>query len=632
MTGLGSFASSWIRLNSEPTGDVTLTPRADNEFLLRVTTAREDNTLVFTPDNWRDRQSVTMTEVDERPDGAADPGKDVPVIVQYAVSGGGYDEVEAPRRVVRVRRAVARSANFDIRPPRSSLPEDGGTMTYELEPADADNTCAQLREVIGPEGTGIVYIVPIASDPEAVTLSTNRSDNAIRITSGNCRDVHRVTVTAIDDDIVNTPDRELEIGHVVTVDPATVDGSDLGGLATRFPLTLADDDTAGTTVSPVSLQVGEDGGTAGYTVVLHSEPTGDVTVTPKSSDATAARVSGPLTFTAENWETPQSVTVTGVNDDRVNAEARLAEIAHTMAGGGYGDVGIGDVEVSVIDDDMAGLTIAPTSLEVDEDGGTVTYTVVLHSEPTGDVTVRPASSDETAARVSGPLTFTAENWNREQTVTVTGRDDDIVNDPARTAEVSHRISGGGYSDLTIDSVTVTLKDDESAGVAVSVRSLTVEEAGAAQAYTLVLTSEPSATVTVTPASGDRAAATVSGPLTFTSGNWDTPQTVTVTGVNDHVANPNGRREVTVTHAAASADTDYNGVEVAELTVIVSDAGAAPVFPTPATAQTATEDEAFSYQVPAATDPEGGALTYTATAVGNGNAVNLPGSLTATATP
>ena len=60
----------------------------------------------------------------------------------------------------------------------------------------------------------------------------------------------------------------------------------------------------------------EAGGTATFTVVLNSQPTADVTIgtaaraTPTEGTVSAAS----LTFTAGNWNTPQTVTVTGVND------------------------------------------------------------------------------------------------------------------------------------------------------------------------------------------------------------------------------------------------------------------------------------------------------------------------------
>ena len=108
-------------------------------------------------------------------------------------------------------------------------------------------------------------------------------------------------------------------------------------------------------------------------------------------------------------------------------------------------------------------SVTPTALTLAEAGGTGTYTIVLGSEPTGDVTVTVSSSDSTAATVAPTsLTFTPSNYSDRQTVTVSGVDDDVVNNPLRTATVSHNISGGGYDNVAVGSVTVTLKDDDDA--------------------------------------------------------------------------------------------------------------------------------------------------------------------------
>ena len=70
--------------------------------------------------------------------------------------------------------------------------------------------------------------------------------------------------------------------------------------------------------------------TATYTVVLNTQPTGDVTITPVSSDTGAATVSGVMTFTTVNWNTAQTVTVTGVADADTSNET--VTISHTIAG------------------------------------------------------------------------------------------------------------------------------------------------------------------------------------------------------------------------------------------------------------------------------------------------------------
>jgi len=225
----------------------------------------------------------------------------------------------------------------------------------------------------------------------------------------------------------------------------------------------------GVTVSENAVSVRESGGIASYTLALTLRPTEEVTVTPMSDAKGVATVSGPLTFTPSDWNQPQTVTVIGVDDNAVNDPARTATINHTITGGGYDNVSIEPVMVTTTDDDTAGVTVLPTALTVNEAGGTGTYTVVLRSQPTADMTITPTSEDRTVATVSEPLTFTPSNWNQPQIVTVTGVDDNVINDPARTTRVTHTVSGGGYSNIVMEDVRVTAVDDEM--VAISIRAL-----------------------------------------------------------------------------------------------------------------------------------------------------------------
>ena len=346
--------------------------------------------------------------------------------------------------------------------------------------------------------------------------------------------------------------------------------------------TITDDDgapVAGVTVTPATLSVPEDGGTtADYTLVLNTAPTADVTIAVASDTDTAATVSSAsLTFTPTNWDTAQTVTVTGVNDNVDNpSDERTATVSHvpTSTDAGYGSVVIASVTVTVTDDDDAGVTVDPTTLSVLEADGTGAYTLVLDTVPTADVTIAVASDTVTAATVSSAsLTFTPANWNTAQTVTVTGVDDDVDNpSDERTATVSHvpTSADAGYTSVVIASVTVTVTDDDDAGVTVDPLALMVPEASGTSTYTVVLDTQPIGNVTITPESGDTMTATVSGALTFTTTDWSTAQTVTVTGVDDSDVNTPART-ATVSHTPASADDPiYAGLTIASVVVTATD--------------------------------------------------------------
>ncbi len=86
----------------------------------------------------------------------------------------------------------------------------------------------------------------------------------------------------------------------------------------------------GITVTPTSsLTTTESGGVDIFTVVLDEAPTADVTIAISSSDTTEETVStASLTFNTSNWSLPQGVTITGVDDNFVDAN-----VAYTIVTG-----------------------------------------------------------------------------------------------------------------------------------------------------------------------------------------------------------------------------------------------------------------------------------------------------------
>ena len=114
-----------------------------------------------------------------------------------------------------------------------------------------------------------------------------------------------------------------------------------------------------------------------------------------------------------------------------------------------------------------------------------------------------------------------------------------------------------------------------AGVTISKSALTVtEQDSSGDTYTVVLDSQPTASVTISVGgqSGTDVTATPT-PMTFTTGNWATAQEVTVTAGNDADLTND---EVSLTHSAASSDGDYDGITIAGLTVTVEDNDTAQV--------------------------------------------------------
>ncbi len=114
--------------------------------------------------------------------------------------------------------------------------------------------------------------------------------------------------------------------------------------------------------------------------------------------------------------------------------------------------------VAVNDDDDAALVASQEALALTE-GGAITYTVALGSEPVGTVSLRIAAEGNSGLALSASsLTFDAANWSTAQSVTVTaGEDPDTADE---TGVIAHTAFGGGYDGLGADlAVSVADNDD-----------------------------------------------------------------------------------------------------------------------------------------------------------------------------
>ncbi|MFA4814941.1 MAG: S-layer homology domain-containing protein [Candidatus Gracilibacteria bacterium] len=107
----------------------------------------------------------------------------------------------------------------------------------------------------------------------------------------------------------------------------------------------------------------------------------------------------------------------------------------------------------------------------------------------------------------------------------------------------------------------------------SANATTATEGGVTDSYTVVLDAQPTANVTVAVTPDTQVTASPS-TLTFTSTNWSTAQTVTVTPVDDTAVE--GTHSGVVKHTATSSDADYDGISIASVTASITDNDVADV--------------------------------------------------------
>ncbi|MGE3822143.1 MAG: FG-GAP repeat domain-containing protein, partial [Isosphaeraceae bacterium] len=126
-----------------------------------------------------------------------------------------------------------------------------------------------------------------------------------------------------------------------------------------------------------------------------------------------------------------------------------------------------------------------------------------------------------------------------------------------------------YASFDPDDVPLINRDDDQAGVLIteSDGSTVVTEGGAADSYTIRLTSQPLADVIVNVDAGTQVT-TLPTSVTFNASNWNTPRIVTLTAVNDRLVE--GTHAAIVTHAVGSADPTYDGMEAPSVSVAIQD--------------------------------------------------------------
>ena len=221
-------------------------------------------------------------------------------------------------------------------------------------------------------------------------------------------------------------------------------------------------------VAPTSgLITTEAGAAATFTIRLGNPPAAAVTIGLSSSDASEGSVSpSSVTFTAANWSTAQTVTVTGVDDAVDDGDVAYLAVtaAAVSADTGYNGLDAADVAVTNADNDTAGITVSPTTgLITTEAGGAATLTIVLNSQPTAEVTIGLSSSDTSEGSVSpASVTFTVANWSLAQAVTVTGVNDGLVDGNVGYLIVTSAAASSDplYEGLNAADIAVTNQDND----------------------------------------------------------------------------------------------------------------------------------------------------------------------------
>jgi hypothetical protein len=406
-TEAGGEATLTVVLTTVPSAQVTISVASQD---LTEGVVVSTPTLIFTPANSGQAQTVTVKGVDDSVD---DGNVFYDITFTPSSTDPDYDGPE-DQRVFNVNN------------------QDDDTAGLQAFPANGLTTTEA--------GASDDFLVVLTSEPLAevtVNLSVSPATEAqvspasLTFTDANWSELQTVTIQGLNDSI---DENVSAVPYAINLTAGSSD-QDYNGKTAQVRATNADDDQAGITVTGTeNLMTSESGGTASFTLVLNSQPTAPVTFSPATNDASEGTIPNLVSFTASNWNQPQPVTVVGADDSEADGDVSYSVSLTAESADGNYDLQQTTANVSNIDNDRPGIILQGQDgrlVITTEQGSTSSFTVRLASQPTAAVTLTLAIQDASEGKfdddsTSLELEFIPANWDEAQTVTVVGQDDDEV--------------------------------------------------------------------------------------------------------------------------------------------------------------------------------------------------------------
>lgn len=233
----------------------------------------------------------------------------------------------------------------------------------------------------------------------------------------------------------------------------------------------------------------------------------------------------------------------------------------------------------------AAVLVSPALGQTSETGDTTSFEVVLNTAPDDLVTLRLMVNDDTEAALMTPeLIFTPDNWFVPQPVIVRGIDDALADGPTPFAVVFGAVESNDadYAGLQPNAVSVLNADDDSAGLILDMLSTDrLSEGGDPATLGVSLSSEPAATVTLTPVVDPTDELAFDPPsLTFDAVNWRDRQELTITSVQDGLLD--GEQLARISFILTSDDVVFQDLVPTPITIVSMNTDVAGATATPST--------------------------------------------------
>ncbi|MXX96334.1 MAG: T9SS type A sorting domain-containing protein [Rhodothermaceae bacterium] len=391
--------------------------------------------------------------------------------VNVTITGG---QTEADHTINTYEDSDAKDESFSVAIDEDNLPAEviaGSPRSVNITITDPDvpEVSLSVDKNSVEEGESVTVTVELSDDlfsnvtiPLELTSGTAESSDYdstspinIEIISGQTEAEHTIN-TYEDDDIEDE-------SFTVAIDEDSLPFGTLLGSPASADITIID-----ASMPEISLSVDQDSVMEGQSV----------TVTIELSESLAINTTIPLILTSGTAESDDYDSASPVNIDITSGQTEVEHTINTYEDADTenetftvaideDDLPTGIIlgssisaEVTITDNDMPGI-LAPVSVEVDE-GKSEAVQVSLMTQPSSDVTVTITGYQNTNMEPDQEtLTFTRDNYNTPQTVTlITTEDSDLLNDEVTLTLAA---SGGGYDEVS-HTLAVTIRDNMGVGI------------------------------------------------------------------------------------------------------------------------------------------------------------------------
>lgn len=221
-------------------------------------------------------------------------------------------------------------------------------------------------------------------------------------------------------------------------------------------------------ISNTSLVLTE-GNSKNYSISIDSSITESLTVNFHCSQ-NYITCPNSLQFDSSNWNIPQTISLSILHDAIITGVRSLI-ITHSFIYKGQTYTS-SNLNLSILDIDTANIQFSPTSPSPQIKEGTVTdsYSIVLTSSPTADVTIQISYDSSKLLSINGnasgtySLTFTSLNYNIPQTLTLSAPFDTGLG--TRSVTLSHNVNSSdfNYHQFSIPNITVNIEENSGGSV------------------------------------------------------------------------------------------------------------------------------------------------------------------------